>query len=90
MSGLIRAVVARSDGGLECFRHRGGVALTARLGQPHRGANDVDTVVHPGAIETLLALPDPDGLNWASKPLLLGRMLHRALEPHCFAITRRP
>lgn len=62
MAGLIRAVVALAESGLEGFVIVGGVAVAARLGQAHRGTTDVDTVIdevaHPGAIETLLALPD--------------------------------
>jgi hypothetical protein len=62
MAGLIHAVAALGESGLEGYVIVGGVAVAARLGQAHRGTTDVDTVIdevaHPGAIETLLALPD--------------------------------
>jgi hypothetical protein len=62
MVGLIRAVAALSQSGLEGFVIVGGVAVAARLGEAHRATTDVDTVIdevaHPDAIETLLALPD--------------------------------
>ncbi len=62
MVGLVRAVAAIAQSGLEGYVIVGGVAVAARLGQAHRGTTDVDTVVdevaHPDAIETLLALPD--------------------------------
>jgi len=69
MAGLIRAVAAINESGLEGFVIVGGVAVAARLGQAHRATTDVDTVIdevaHPDAIETLLALPnaqpDPTG-----------------------------
>ena len=62
MVGLIRAVAALAQSGLEDYVIVGGVAVAARLGQAHRGTTDVDTVIdevaHPDAIEALLALPD--------------------------------
>ncbi len=62
MVGLVRAVAALAQSGLEGYVIVGGVAVAARLGQAHRGTTDVDTVVdevaHPDAVETLLALPD--------------------------------
>lgn len=71
MVGLIRAVAALGQSGLEGFVIVGGVAVAARLGQAHRGTTDVDAVVdedaHPDAIEALLALPgaqpDPTGAH---------------------------
>jgi len=62
MAGLIRAVGALGESGLEGYVIVGGVAVAARLGQAHRATTDVDTVIdevaHPDAVETLLALPD--------------------------------
>jgi predicted nucleotidyltransferase len=67
--GLIRAVAALGQSGLDDYVIVGGVAVAARLGQAHRATTDVDTVIdevaHPDAIEALLAradaLPDPTG-----------------------------
>jgi Nucleotidyl transferase AbiEii toxin, Type IV TA system len=62
MVGLIRAVAALSQSGLDGYVIVGGVAVAARLGQAHRGTTDVDAVIdedaHPDAIEALLAMPD--------------------------------
>jgi hypothetical protein len=69
MVGLIRAVAALGEIGLDGYVIVGGIAVTARLGQAHRATADVDTVIDevaiPDAIEALLALPtaeaDPTG-----------------------------
>ena len=69
MVGLIGAIAALGESGLEGYAIVGGVAVAARLGGAHRVTNDVDTVVdevaHPDAVEALLALPsaeaDPTG-----------------------------
>jgi len=62
MIGLIRAVAALGESGLEGYVIVGGVAVTARLGEAHRATTDVDTVIdevaHPNAVEALLAHPD--------------------------------
>jgi hypothetical protein len=71
MVGLIQAVAALGDSGLNDYVIVGGVAVAARLGQAHRATTDVDTVIdevaHPNAIEILLAhpdaLPDPSGAH---------------------------
>ena len=71
MVGLIRAVAALGQSGLDGYVVVGGVAVAARLGQAHRGTTDVDAVIdedaHPDAIEALLALsdaqPDPTGAH---------------------------
>jgi predicted nucleotidyltransferase len=69
MVGLIRAVAALGEIGLDGYVIVGGIAVTARLGQAHRATADVDTVIdevaNPDAIEALLDLPtaeaDPTG-----------------------------
>ena len=76
MAGLIRAVAALNESGLEGFVIVGGVAVAARLGQAHRATTDVDTVsdevAHPDAIETLLALPDAQPDPTGSHRVLIG------------------
>jgi predicted nucleotidyltransferase len=76
MAGLIRAVAALTESGLEAFVIVGGVAVAARLGQAHRATTDVDTVIdevaHPDAIETLLALPDAQPDPTGSHRVLIG------------------
>ncbi len=60
--GLVRAVGALRESGLQRYVIVGGVAVAARLGQAHRATTDVDTVIdevaHPDAVEALIALPN--------------------------------
>jgi hypothetical protein len=57
MAGLIRAVAALNQNGLEDFVIVGGVAVAARLGEAHRATTNVDTVIdevaHPDAIQAI-------------------------------------
>src|ERR1700733_886335 len=76
MAGLIRAVAALMESGLEDYVIVGGVAVAARLGQAHRGTTDVDTVIDevapPDAIDALLALPDAQADATGSHRVRLG------------------
>lgn len=67
MTGLIRAVGALGESGLQRYCVIGGVAVTIRLGNAHRATADVDTVVDdttpPDAVSALLARSDGGGVE---------------------------